>query len=98
MPLVVERKVSNNIENHCKLAENRLFLRKKDFSSIACINSICPKAYLSNFRYFPKIYLFLEFPVLLDNEREGGDPGLLIEANDKDSSFDVDWGVYADGT
>lgn len=68
---------------HAKLAENRLFFLKNDFSSKACINSICPNASLSNFKYFPKIYLFLELPVLFDNEREGGEFGLLT-VNDYD--------------
>lgn len=60
------------------------------------MNSICPKAYLSNFKYLPKIYLFLEFPVLFDKEREGGDTP-FIEPNDNDSYLELCCGVYADG-
>jgi hypothetical protein len=50
------------------------------------------RAYLSNFRYFPKIYLPRELPVLFDKDREGG--WLLASV----SSFELDCGVYADGT
>lgn len=56
---------------------------KNDFSSIDWRNSMWLMAYLSSFRYFPKMYFPREFPVLLDKDREGG--WLL----DSDSSLEL---------